>query len=104
MRRGIAGRECRSQPVEGAPPVEKEEMPMTTNGNRQHAESSPARTELHDVFTEALREALGEVVAHERKHWQREKARMQSEANEIVAELRAKIAELQGEFMRMVNE
>jgi hypothetical protein len=72
------------------------------NGNGQYGESSPSRGD--DIFTEAMREALGEVLAMERRQWERERARMQAEANEIIARLRAEIAELRSNFDRMVSE
>jgi hypothetical protein len=80
---------------------------MGSNGNRHGGDGEHSdltvRPEL-EMYIEVLREALGEVVAHERRNWQREMARMQAEANEIIARLRAEIAELRGEFMRVVNE
>jgi len=72
------------------------------NGNGGHVDLA-SRPEL-EIYVEVLREALGEVLAHERRNWQREKARMQAEANEIVAKLRAEVAELRGTITRMVDE
>ena len=36
----------------------------------------------------ALRDALGQVVAHERREWRHERAKMEAEARELVAELK----------------
>ena len=54
----------------------------------------PFRETLH----EAWREVLGLALAEERAHWERERKRIEAEASEIIAKLRADIAELRSGF------
>src|SRR5262245_60867660 len=75
--------------------------PMGGNGHKEHVEIT---VRPDDFYADVLREALGEVVALERRSWKRERERMQAEANEIVAALRANIAELESSFERRVAE
>ena len=46
-----------------------------------------------DLLPDALRDALGQILAEERRQWRRERELIQSEAARINAELRAQIAE-----------
>src|SRR5215472_4548204 len=51
-----------------------------------------------DVLPDALHEALGQVLAEERRQWRRERELIQSEAQRVIADLRATISELAGEI------
>lgn len=53
--------------------------------------------------SDALREALGQVIANERKQWSRERELMESQAREVMAGLRATIVELEQTVKAMVE-
>jgi hypothetical protein len=58
---------------------------------------------MHDVsadsgLPDALYEALGQVLAEERRRWRRERALIEAEARAVIADLRATITELAGEI------
>ena len=57
-----------------------------------------------DVLPTALHEALGQVLAEERRRWRRERELIQSEAQRVIADLRATIAELGHEIRQKVLE
>lgn len=48
-----------------------------------------------DALPDALREALGQVIANERREWRRERELIESQSKEIIAELRACVVELE---------
>jgi hypothetical protein len=50
---------------------------------------------MTDVLPEALRSALGQVIADQRREWRRERELMESQSRETIAELRARIVELE---------
>jgi hypothetical protein len=56
-----------------------------------------------DLSAEALREALGQMFAEERRQWQRERELLQSEAAKTLAEFRAQTVEWHNEFTSIVN-
>jgi hypothetical protein len=50
------------------------------------------------VLPDALHEALGQILAEERRQWRRERELIQSEAQRVISDLRATISELAGEI------
>jgi hypothetical protein len=56
-----------------------------------------------DLPAEALREALGQMFAEERRQWQRERELLQSEAAKTLAEFRAQTVEWHNEFTSILN-
>src|SRR5215831_7992404 len=66
--------------------------------NSHHAEAPT------DVLPDALHEALGQVLAEERRQWRRERALIESEAQKTISDLRAVIAELTNEIRQKVQE
>jgi hypothetical protein len=50
------------------------------------SDEKPSRTA--GVLPTALRDALGQVIAHKRREWRHERAKMEAEARELVAELK----------------
>jgi hypothetical protein len=50
---------------------------------------------MTDVLPEALRSALGQVIADQRREWRRERELMESQSRETIAELRARVVELE---------
>jgi hypothetical protein len=58
--------------------------------NSRHADES--------TMPDALREALGRVLAEERQQWRRERALIELEAKAVISDLSAVIAELQNEI------
>jgi hypothetical protein len=52
-------------------------------------------TRSSDVLPEALRDALGQVIANERREWRRERELIEAQSRETVAELRARVIELE---------
>jgi hypothetical protein len=71
-----------------------------TNGD---ATELPTLDSDHPM-ADALREALAEILVQHERLWERERAKMEAEANAIVANLRAEIATLRGEFERVIVE
>src|SRR5215472_9897761 len=57
-----------------------------------------------DVLPDALRDALGQVLAEERKQWRRERELIEAQARAVIADLRAAIAELSGEVRRELSK
>jgi hypothetical protein len=55
------------------------------------------------VLPDALREALGHVIANERREWRRERELMEAQARETIAELRAKIVEIESSVKQTVE-
>jgi hypothetical protein len=51
-----------------------------------------------DVLPDALRDALGQVIANERREWRRERELIQEGAAKEIAQLRATIVEMRAEF------
>ena len=58
----------------------------------------------HDLLPDALHQALGQVIAEERRQWRRERELIESEAQKTIAELRATIAELKNEIREKALE
>lgn len=52
---------------------------------------------------DAVRDALAQVIANERREWRRERELIEAQARETVAELRSKIVELERELRDMVE-
>lgn len=52
----------------------------------------------------SLREALGQVIANERREWRRERELIEAQAREAVAELRARIVELERDAKQSVSD
>jgi hypothetical protein len=50
------------------------------------------------ALPDALHEALGQILAEERRQWRRECELIQSEAQRVISDLRATISELAGEI------
>ncbi len=55
------------------------------------------------MLPDALREALGHVIADQRREWRRELEVIEAQSREAVAELRARIAELTAEVNQRVD-
>lgn len=66
--------------------------------------SVPGLTILLDTLPDALADALGLVIADQRREWQREAARMAAEARATIAELRAEIADLTAALRERADE
>jgi hypothetical protein len=56
------------------------------------------------ALPDALRDALGQVIANERREWRRERELMEAQSRETIAELRARIVELEARVERAVAE
>jgi hypothetical protein len=56
------------------------------------------------VLPEAVRDALGQIIANERKEWRRERELIEAQAAATVAELRATITELREEMRASIAE
>jgi hypothetical protein len=64
--------------------------PVGTRGT-----SLPQPTSTTAVPLESLRDALGQVIAHERREWRRERELIEAQAQATIADLRAKTVELE---------
>ena len=62
---------------------------MTSNG--KHEESSLPPPDSADLLLDAWRQALGETLGQERASWARERALIEAQAAQIIAELRATV-------------
>jgi hypothetical protein len=60
--------------------------------------------ESPDVLLDAWREALGDVLAHERSVWQRERALIEAQAAQAIAELRTRVVELERTLETLVQQ
>jgi hypothetical protein len=56
------------------------------------------------ALPDALRDALGQVIANERREWRRERELIEAQSRETIAELRARIVELEAKAERAVGE
>jgi len=56
-----------------------------------------------DVLLEAWREALADVLATERRQWQRERALIEAQAAQVVSALKAEVVALRSEITERVN-
>ena len=65
---------------------------------------APTASDAADCLLEAWREALGQVLDTERRQWQRERALIEAQAQATIAELRAAVAQLHGDILRMVAD
>lgn len=66
---------------------------------------SAPQTKLSAVSShDALRMALGEVIAAERREWRREREVIEAQARATIAELRAEVLALRGQVEAMVSE
>jgi hypothetical protein len=83
----------------------KTEMTRSNEGNG-HEDGLPTPEEpFREALHEAWREVLGQTLAEEQARWERERMRMQAEAGEIIARLRAEIAELRsGCELRLIKK
>jgi hypothetical protein len=73
-------------------------MTRSNEGNG-HEDGLPTPEEpFRETLHEAWREVLGQTLAEEQARWERERKRIEAEAGEIIARLRAEIAELRSEF------
>src|SRR5215831_9981730 len=70
----------------------------------RYLSSHRAESSTHEVLPDALHEALGQILAEERRQWRRERELIQSEAQRVIADLRATIAELTGEIRQKALE
>lgn len=59
---------------------------------------------LSEQSTNSLREALGQVIANERREWRRERELIEAQSRETIAELRAKIIELEQECRHAIAD
>ena len=72
---------------------------MGSNGGDGHEDGLPTPEKpFREALHEAWHEVLGQTLAEERARWERERKRMEAEAGEIIAKLRADIAELRSGF------
>src|SRR6516165_10465647 len=80
-------------------------MTRNNEGNG-HEDGLPIPEEpFREVLHEAWREVLGQTLAEERAGWECERKRIEAEAGEIIARLRAEIAELRSEFeLRLIEK
>src|SRR5215207_6720584 len=82
----------------------KRKMRMqTTPANGQHRSSGPQMNTTH-ALPEALRDALGAVIANERREWRRERELIQAQAAQDLSELRARVIELEVKLDRRVDD
>lgn len=56
------------------------------------------------LLPEGLREALGQVIANERREWRRERELIQAQAGETIANLRITIVQLENEVRSSISE
>jgi hypothetical protein len=77
-----------------------------SNGGDGHEDGLPTPEEpFRQVLHEAWREVLGQTLAGEQERWERERKRIEAEAGEIIARLRAEIAELRSGFeLRLIEK
>jgi len=80
-------------------------MTRNNEGNG-HEDGLPIPEEpFREVLHEAWREVLGQTLAEERAGWECERKRIEAEAGEIIARLRAEIAELRSESeLRLIEK
>jgi hypothetical protein len=80
-------------------------MTRSNEGNG-HENGLPSPEEpFREVLHEAWREVLGQTLAEEQAQWERERKRIEAEAGEIIARLRAEIAELRsGCELRLIEK
>lgn len=62
------------------------------NGSSKFSEQQMTST---DALSDALRDALGHVIANERREWRRERELIEAQSKEAIADLRARIIELE---------
>jgi hypothetical protein len=74
----------------------------TSNG--PPATSSQRQTQLNAESVSSLREALGQVIANERREWRRERELIEAQARETIAELRAKVIEIERDCKFAVSD
>ena len=77
---------------------------MTTESTADSNGSGLPPLESDHPLLEALREALGEILAETQRQWERERALMEAQAAAVVADMRAAIVTLDGKFERVVTE
>jgi hypothetical protein len=71
---------------------------MTTESSADSNGSGLAPLEPDHPLLDALREALGEILAEQQHQWARERALMEVQAAAVVANLRAEIVTLTGKL------
>jgi hypothetical protein len=79
-------------------------MQAETSSNGPPAISSQRQTQLNTESISSLREALGQVIANERREWRRERELIEAQARETVAELRAKVIEIERDCKQAVSD
>jgi hypothetical protein len=57
-----------------------------------------------NALPEALRDALGAVIANERREWRRERELIQAQAAQEISEFRSRVIELESKLERKVDE
>jgi hypothetical protein len=78
--------------------VTSKETKMTKNG------LSAPDERTREIMADAWREVLGQALAHEKANWERERAKIQAEADALVSQLRADLAELRADFETKLSE
>jgi hypothetical protein len=79
-------------------------MSTGTTISEQNGSGLPSPGNEENVLLTAWEEAVGEVLAEQKRHWTRERALIEAQATATIAELRSEVAKLRCEFDRMVNE
>ena len=77
---------------------------MTAFNGKSETFSAPPPESVADALLDGWREALGEVLAGERKQWERERALIEAQAQRTISELRATIAVLRADVLELVRE
>jgi len=83
---------------------------MTTSNGKSETSYAPPQGLAADDLLDAWREALGEVLVQERRHWERERALIEAQAQSAIAKahgtidkMQAAIVTLRGEVLDMVR-
>lgn len=71
-------------------------MPATSSGDRNR--------HMFPALPDALGDALGRILADQRKEWERERERIETDARATIVELRAEISELKAIAKETLNE
>jgi hypothetical protein len=71
--------------------------------SRPAPSSTPPTRSTAVPLPDALRQALGQVIAEQRREWRRERELIEAQAGQVVAELRAQIVELQVELRARIE-
>jgi hypothetical protein len=76
---------------------------MTSNGKPEPLSIAPPESIAAATLLEAWREALAEILADERREWQRERALIEAQAAATISGLKAEVAALRGDMLERIN-